>query len=82
MISTFDDPIGYIDPAITEREAITLLHAQYPHATIEPVEGNPNILGWSLFKVFDRPSGIPRRIWVTDAGEPVEVVREVEGATL
>ena len=69
MISTFDDPIGYTDPAITEREALTKVHEIYPHATIEPVKGNPNVLGWHLFKVFDLPSGLPRRIYVTQDGE-------------
>jgi len=73
MITTFDDPIGYTDPSITEREAITRLHELYPQATIEPVEGNPNILGWHLFKVFDRPSGVPRRIYIAHDGEAIEM---------
>jgi hypothetical protein len=73
MIPTFDGSLGYTDPAITEREAICVLHEAYPHATLEPVEGYPNLMGWFLFKVFDRPNGIPRRVYVTHDGEAIEV---------
>lgn len=72
MIAPFDDAIGYTSPDITEREALCELHRLYPDATIEPMPGNPNVLGWHLFKVFDNPNGIPKRVWVTEAGEPIE----------
>jgi hypothetical protein len=52
-----------------ESDAISFLHEKDPTATIEPFPGNPNIMGYYVFKVYRAEFLV---VYVSEHGEILE----------
>lgn len=56
---------------LDEPTALSICQSTWPNATITPVAGSPNMLGWWLFIVAPSNSLDMLRVYITNYGEPL-----------